>query len=385
MKYSVSNAAIFILALAMLAGLAACSGGQPQETGSQQIPAPTEDVTGAVETEPQEQGEQATFSVERLVDGPIIYPELDSSIGENIQGPTLLKVPEWVADPLGTYYLYFADHKGSYIRLAYADSLEGPWSIYEEGALSLSDTTFLQTPPELTPEQEAQLPEMAASLGYDPDSQFSHDLIDEATTPHIASPSVIIDEENQQIIMYLHGLKGVADQVTRVATSQDGLHFEQTSTEDLGKPYMRVFTVDGEVFGMAMPGQLYKADSLLSGFTEAQTLLTPNARHHDVLVSGDTLYIFWTQVGDAPEQIYVSTVDISKPWEEWTASEPISLMKPERDWEGADAPIEPSIRSTAYGHVNQLRDPFIYEENGQLYILYSVAGESGIGIAKLLA
>ena len=52
--------------------------------------------------------------VERLLDAPIIGPELDPSIGENIQGPSLIRVPDWIEDPLGTYYLYFADHKGHY-------------------------------------------------------------------------------------------------------------------------------------------------------------------------------------------------------------------------------------------------------------------------------
>ena len=355
-----------LLSSVMLFGLTACTGGEGQQE-------PQQSQAGQEQVSEMPSKSTLEFSVERLGDGPIIYPELSESIGENIQGPSLIKVPDWVSDPLGKYYLYFADHKGEYIRLAYADELTGPWTIYEEGSLKLSDTTFLQTPPELTPEQEAKLPEMAASLGYDPDSKFAHDLVEEATTPHIASPSVIIDEENQQIIMYCHGLKGVGDQVTRVATSQDGIQFEQTGEEDLGKPYMRVFSVNGELYGLAMPGQLYKAESLTSGFVPGQTLLNPNARHHDVLVVGDTLYIFWTQVGDAPEQIYVSTVDVSGDWEEWTASEPVSIMKPEMDWEGADAPVEPSIRSTAYGHVNQLRDPFIYEENGEYYLLYAAA------------
>ena len=52
-------------------------------------------------------------------------------------------------------------------------------------------------------------------------------------------------------------------------------------------------------------------------------------------------------------------------------------------WEGADKPNEPSIRSTAYGHVNQLRDPAIFEEDGNVYLLYAVAGESGIGLAQV--
>ena len=45
--------------------------------------------------------------------------------------------------------------------------------------------------------------------------------------------------------------------------------------------------------------------------------------------------------------------------------------------------MEPSVRSVAYGHVNQLRDPAVYVEDGGVYLLYAVAGESGIAIARL--
>ena len=73
--------------------------------------------------------------VERFLDSPIITPSLHPSIGENIQGPSLIRVPDWVENRLGTYYLYFADHKGRYIRLAYADDLLGPWQIHPAGSL----------------------------------------------------------------------------------------------------------------------------------------------------------------------------------------------------------------------------------------------------------
>jgi hypothetical protein len=33
--------------------------------------------------------------------------------------------------------------------------------------------------------------------------------------------------------------------------------------------------------------------------------------------------------------------------------------------------------------VHQLRDPAVYEEDGRTYLLYSVAGESGIAMAEL--
>ncbi len=45
--------------------------------------------------------------------------------------------------------------------------------------------------------------------------------------------------------------------------------------------------------------------------------------------------------------------------------------------------MKPSIRSVAYGAVNQLRDPAIYEEDGRVFLLYAVAGESGIAIAEV--
>jgi len=35
--------------------------------------------------------------------------------------------------------------------------------------------------------------------------------------------------------------------------------------------------------------------------------------------------------------------------------------------------------------VNQLRDPAIFEENDQVFLLYAVAGESGIAIAEVAA
>ena len=61
----------------------------------------------------------------------------------------------------------------------------------------------------------------------------------------------------------------------------------------------------------------------------------------------------------------------------------VEVLRPLRAWEGADAPRIPSLRSTAYGRVNQLRDPALFEENGRIFLLYAVAGESGIAIAEV--
>jgi hypothetical protein len=45
--------------------------------------------------------------------------------------------------------------------------------------------------------------------------------------------------------------------------------------------------------------------------------------------------------------------------------------------------LDPSRRGNVMVPVRQLRDPGIYREGGRTYLLYSVAGEHGIGIAEL--
>jgi len=79
----------------------------------------------------------------------------------------------------------------------------------------------------------------------------------------------------------------------------------------------------------------------------------------------------------------LSTIELTSDWMDWEESTEGVLLKPEFEWEGANAPIEPSVRSTAYGQVNQLRDPALYVEDGLVYLLYAVAGESGIALARV--
>jgi len=210
----------------------------------------------------------------------------------------------------------------------------------------------------------------------------SHDLALEFTMPHIASPDVHVDHEKEMIIMYYHGLEGPAFQHTRVATSTDGINF-LAQEENLGRSYFRVFKHDGMTYALAMPGQFYRSNDGFTNFEEGPRLFGPNMRHSAVIVRDGFLYVFWTRVGDAPESIMLSTIDLSSDWMNWKESEAVVVLKPEFDWEGANAPIEPSVRSTAYGQVNQLRDPALHVEDGVVYLLYAVAGESGIALARV--
>ena len=326
--------------------------------------------------------EVQTYEARRIADGPIISPQTDPSIGANIQGPSLIRVPDWIPNRLGRYYLYFADHKGAYIRLAYADQLEGPWTVHRPGALHLNDTPFPHAPPKFTDQQMADYRERARAAGLDLD-QFP-DLAKEMTTPHVASPDVHVDEKNRRIVMYYHGLEDFARQVTRVATSADGVNF--TSGEEiLGRTYWRAFPHDGMTYALAMPGVFYRSAAPLSGFAEGPTLFNPDMRHSAVFKRGNTLHVVWTQVAtDPPERLLMSAIDISGPWETWKDSAPVEILRPEKDWEGANLPLAKSVRSFAPGPVNQLRDPAIYEEDGRIYLLYAVKGESGIALAELI-
>jgi hypothetical protein len=59
------------------------------------------------------------------------------------------------------------------------------------------------------------------------------------------------------------------------------------------------------------------------------------------------------------------------------------LLEPELPWEGADLPLEASVTGWIDHPLRQLRDPAIFQEDGHTYLLYSIAGESGIAIGEL--
>lgn len=292
--------------------------------------------------------------VERLLDAPIITPALDARMGSNIQGPSLIRVPDWVENPLGRYYLYFADHRGLYIRLAYADALTGPWQVYSPGTLRIEDSFFPTTCPPCAP----------------PGSYV-----------HIASPDVHVRDDLRQIVMYLHG-RDNGSQLTRAAVSTDGIHFVGRE-ENLGLPYFRVLPLDEYYYALAMPGQWYRSRDGLTGFVAGPRLFNPDMRHAALLRRDDTLHVFWTQVGEAPERILMSTIDLTVDWLQWRDTPAVEILRPQRPWEGAHLPPAPSVRGDITVPANQLRDPAIFVEEGRVFLLYSVAGESGIAIAEL--
>jgi len=281
--------------------------------------------------------------IRRFDTNPIIVPDMDAHMGRNINGPSLIRVPEWIERPLGRYYLYFAHHGGKYIRLAYADELSGPWTMHEPGVLPLDDTPFVG---------------------------------------HVASPDAHVDHAERRIRMYFHGGCGSEGQWTSIARSRDGLAFDSQS-ERLGNGYFRVWDYGGWRYAMARSGRTYRSRDGLRDFEEGPQVV-PGVRHGAVRVDGGTLHVFYSEIGDRPECIKHCTVDLRSDWLEWKASRSSVVLQPEEPWEGADLRLASSQSGWAPERVRELRDPALFEDvDGTWYILYSIAGESGIAIAEI--
>lgn len=289
-----------------------------------------------------------TYQIRRFAENPVIHPALDASLGTNINGPSLIRVPGWIPNPLGRYYLYFAHHRGKFIRLAFADDLHGPWQIYSPGTLQLEQTVC---------------------------------------RGHIASPDVHLDSVKKEIVMYFHGMTD-AGQRSFVAVSKDGLHFT-ASSEVLGPFYFRVFTHHGVFYAWAKTvtasggGALMRSPNGRSDFEQGPDLL-PNQRHVAVRKRGDELHIFYSRGGDCPERILLSKMKLTGDWKQWQPGEPKDLLRSETEYEGVHLPVEPSRFGAIHQPAHQLRDPAIFEENGKTYIIYACAGENALAIAELI-
>lgn len=291
--------------------------------------------------------------IRRFSTNPIIHPGLDPQMGTNINGPSLMRVPDWLPNPLGRYYLYFGHHHGTYIRLAYADQLEGPWTVFGPGTLRLEQTPCLD---------------------------------------HIASPDAHVDEANRRIILYYHGpydapsrLPGVFGrraQLSFAAFSDDGIHF-RSEHKILGESYLRSFSHGDWTYALAMPGFFYRWKEGFEPYESGPRLFTDRMRHATVQVAGDSLHVYYTNAGDRPEAILHTTIDLRPDWMEWQTGEITLVLQPETKWEGGNLPLEASQRGSIDEPARQLRDPYLYEEDGRVYLLYTCAGESGIAIAEI--
>ena len=323
----------------------------------------------------------AQTKVTRLAQNPLLTARSSSTLGSNVNGPTVIRVPDWVPNPLGRYYMYFANHMGEFIRLAYADHVAGPWKIYEPGVLHVHNTAMGRPGPD------------------------SKETLEDFYT-HVASPEILIDVQQKRIVMWFHGWwtngerwpadpgaarawaqqKGYS-QFTQAAMSADGRQF-QVAPPITRTPYLRVFPYDDYYYGVSRLGRLSRSTDPLASFE-----LGPNpfrdgpyagrVRHVALLRRGTTLQVFFTAIGDTPERVMLSTIDLTGDWTTWRASAAIEVLQPERGYECSHHPNRPSESGDIAIPVRQIRDPFVFEDAGRTYLFYSICGEQGIAAAEI--
>jgi hypothetical protein len=313
----------------------------------------------------------------RLSDMPIIQPGMDARMGHNINGPSIVAMPDWAEARLGRYHLYFAAHKGTYIRLAYAEALSGPWQVHGPGVLDLKDSLFEPVDPPEPPAEDR--PDWARRLKGD------------YLYAHIASPDVHVDHASRTIRLYYHGLLWNEDQQTRLAVSGDGLTFEPRAPL-LAPPYFRAFQMGAFVYALTWGGEIWRAANWEGPFERGPQILPceikggrgQGFRHGDVHRIGEALHLFYTRIGDRPERILHTQLQLDSDWMSWTAGRARTVLEPELAWEGADLPLRASRMGAVEARVRELRDPnVLHDDDGKTYLLYCGAGEWGIGIAEL--
>jgi hypothetical protein len=317
----------------------------------------------------------------RFAENPLITQSMSATIGDNVNGPTVIRVPSWVDRPLGRYYMYFAHHKGQFIRLAYANSLRGPWKIHEPGVMKVEDSAFFRPQPD----------------PVDSPSGFY---------THIASPEIYVDQANKRIIMWTHGVwtegkrwpenRAEAQrwlqqsgyyQYSQASVSSDGLNFKPQPAISR-QSYLRVFKHDGTYYAISRLGQLLRASDPLQEFE-----LGPNpfrdkpfsnrVRHVALLEDGDTLNVFFSVIGDAPESIQYTTIRLQGDWNTWTAGDISPVLTPQAPYECLNLPNEPSAVGEIDHPARQLRDPAVFSEEGKISLFYTFCGEQGVAGAEV--
>jgi hypothetical protein len=320
-------------------------------------------VATVVLLRPAELAAQGSFPldlvIKRFPTNPLITVASSSSLGGNVNGPTVVRVPDWIEHPLGKYYMYFANHMGDSIRLAYADSIAGPWRIHEGGVLQVRDTAFWRDP------------------------------------------------EHRRIVMWVHGwwtngerwppdlaaarswarAKGYG-QFTQAAESRDGLQFT-THAPITKTSYLRVFRRGDQFYGLSRLGVVSRSRDPLAAFETGPSIFagTPyqgRVRHVAVAAHGNLLGVYFTAIGDAPERVLFANVDMDGDWTTWRAGRVSEVLAPQAPYECVDLPNAPSAAGDIDVPARQIRDPFIFEDEGRVYLFYATCGEQGIAAAELL-
>ncbi len=141
--------------------------------------------------------------------------------------PSVVRMEGRIAKPLGKFHMYYAPHDApGGICLAYADKPEGPWREYAGNPIIARD--------------------------WPPHFKVSH----------VSGPDAIWSQEDGKLLLYFHG----ENQVTRLASSSDGVHFSYEGEAVTTRMFPGLSEASyGRVFRHSLPGKDNRYVMLLMG------------------------------------------------------------------------------------------------------------------------
>jgi len=361
------------------------------------------------------------INLERSSNNPII--EASGDVGSIVNSPSVIKVPSWVEDPLGTYYMYFSHKHGSYIRMAYADHPEGPWNIYSPGVLDIEETPFVGHI--ASPDVHVDHAEKLIRLYYHGESSLrdlvfgplkhreyrreSYDyryqsiphrilyqvgrtgykLIQNGGRDGISPPSerpaksgtAANDSFDLMKKLTTRPIKPSTVQETRHAASSTGLSFTSQGSI-IGPSWLAVFQYDGRWYGIgSRDGYLYSSETPTDPFDRERKLFE-SGRHFGVYIDGDQLEVYYSKSNDQPERILRTNILLSSNCSDWEIDTTVEVLEPKMAYEGANIPLDVS-QQRSYSEQRQIvRDPSIFSVDKSKYLFYALGGEIGIGVAE---
>ena len=138
---------------------------------------------------------------------------------------------------------------------------------------------------------------------------------------------------------------------------------------------------------MARLGQLLRASDPLEAFEPgaspfADLPYAGRVRHVALLPDGSTLHVFFSAIGDAPEEILHTTIALEGDWRQWRIGAVDKVLHPEAPYECTDLPNVRSEVGEIDRPARQLRDPAVIRDGGTTYLFYTFCGEQGIAGAE---
>jgi len=221
------------------------------------------------------------------------------------------------------------------------------------------------------------------------------------------SPSLVVDDTTETTYMYVHGhMCRSGTQPTVLFQSRDGVAWTATTNNHNWNSTTKILLND--LFYMTAPiwykdayyalaetqensigsAVLLKSSSLEGPFLKHK-IVAQGLRHVDVHLIDSTLCLFYTLIGDMPERIMLSTIDLED--NDLSLLPGPTVLTPIHEHEHGNAPDVPSSSgASGCGPASELRDPHFLPDrdvsenvlSGLLF--YAVQGERAIAMARIL-